>query len=300
MNLVIKIISDYWTLILSLIFGVIISRYFYLKGQKKRIPTYMVRTINLIRGNIQKIGVVDILYSKEKIDNLSVSKIALWNDGKETINSTDIAQKEPIRLVINENYIFLDVKILFQKNNANDFIAKISDDKKSINILFDYFEFEEGIVIQTFHTGSSSYDITVEGKVKSVKEIYRKDIYPSLNIFSMHRNNKPHRETKSRQFLYKRNFYSYFILISGIAMMIFGLIDFLFRNDSDLSFMTIIPIDKSKDLTSILAMALGILYIYVGYIYSRRRIPKSFNVFNESFLNQESTISSSSMSKTKS
>lgn len=171
------------TFILAIL-GILCSVYFYLKGKKCKKPTYILKTTNLVRENIQKIDSVDILYSGNKIKNLSVTKIAFWNNGKDTISCNDVAKKSPIRLTIKDDFIFLDAEIIFQKNQSNDFSIAISNDNKFIDIDFDYFDFEEGIVLQVFHTGAKSSDISMEGQIKSVKEISHKksSVYPFSKV----------------------------------------------------------------------------------------------------------------------
>jgi hypothetical protein len=162
------------------ILGLVFTIYFYFKSKKNRNPTYVVRTINLVRENVKKIDTVAILYSGEKVKNLSISKIALWNEGKETINSGDVALNNSIKIKIKDEFEFLDSEILFQKNSANDFRIQLSEDNKSISIFFDYFDFEEGLVMQIFHTGNTSDDIFIDGKIKSVKKISRREHPNSL------------------------------------------------------------------------------------------------------------------------
>ena len=75
-------------------------------------PIYILRTVNLVRENVQKIDTVNILYAGNKVNNLSITKIAFWNDGKETINNSDVAQNNPIRLIIDKDCIFFHTIIL--------------------------------------------------------------------------------------------------------------------------------------------------------------------------------------------
>ena len=78
--------------------------------------------------------------------------------------------------IINENNenlqrVYTNNEIIYQKNPSNDFNISISNDNKYVDITFDYFDFEEGIVLQVFHTGNKSDDITLVGQIKSVKNI---------------------------------------------------------------------------------------------------------------------------------
>lgn len=83
--------------------------------QKVKQPTYAVRTIRLIEPKIKNIGNINISYLENKIENLSVSKIALWNSGRDTIDYTDVAKNDNLKIIIDSQYRILDCSILFQK-----------------------------------------------------------------------------------------------------------------------------------------------------------------------------------------
>lgn len=265
-------LKDAISLFLTII-SIITAIFFYLKGKKSKIPTYILRTISLVQEKIQKIETVKILYSGNKVDNLSISKIAIWNAGKDTIDHKDIAQNNPIRLIIEENYLFLEANIIYQKNPSNNFNISLSDNNKYIDITFDYFDYEEGIVLQVFHTGNTSKNITLIGQVKSVKKINRKD-NSRLFMFSI-----------DNIFIKKIKTDGNFNLILGWTVLIVGLF---------VIFFSFIPTyiqtpqkeynpDESKFIASITLFILGVIYSLMGYNMVKRKIPKGFNVFNEEF-----------------
>jgi len=73
----------------TFILGSLVTIIIFLVGKKEKKPTYIIRTINLLRDNIKKVDNVKMFYAEKEITNLSISKIAIWNAGKDTINSTD-------------------------------------------------------------------------------------------------------------------------------------------------------------------------------------------------------------------
>lgn len=265
-------LKDAISLFLTII-SIITAIIFYLNGKKSKIPTYILRTISLVQEKIQKIETVKILYSGNKVDNLSISKIAFWNAGKDTIDHMDIAQNNPIRLIIEENYLFLEANIIYQKNPSNNFNISLSDNNKYIDITFDYFDYEEGIVLQVFHTGNTSKNITLIGQVKSVKKIHRKD---NSRLFMSSIDNILSKKIKTG---------SNFNLILGWTVLIIGLF---------VIFFSFIPTyiqtpqkeynpDESKFIANITLFILGVIYSLMGYSMVKRKIPKGFNVFNEEF-----------------
>lgn len=267
-NPILNIIS-----LLLAIIGILFSVYFYFKSKKNKVPTYAVRTINLVRDKVQKINTVEILYSGEKVDNLSISKVALWNDGRDTINKADVALNNPIKVRINGNYKFLDTKILYQKNDANDFSVQISNDKSSVDISFDYFDFEEGIVLELFHTGNTSEDLLIDGKVKSVKSISRRDISVYLLPNSLIKWLRKDKEIVSKKTM--RSISGWIVFLGGIIicfMAVFLPGQVAIRQKGD---------ERSLFLITSLP---GLFYIWFGYRVIKRRIPRGFDIFNEEFL----------------
>ncbi len=259
------------SLLLGLL-GILLSFYFYFKSIKNRIPIYVIRTINLVKEKIQKIDTVKIMYSNREINNLSISKIAIWNDGKETINKNDVANSSPIKININNNFNILDAEILYQKNNANDFKIEIEDNKKCINLTFDYFDFEEGVILQIYHTGNSSEDLNLSGTIKSVKKIIRKEI--SIGMFPSIINNliKKERRIKIKK-MTKLKMLGWFTILMGFYVIV----SFLFIPDESKKIVA-----ESPSKIRWIAL-LGVPYIYSGYQILKRRIPKGFNIFLEEF-----------------
>ena len=162
--------------------------------------------------------------------------------------------------------------ILYQKNSANDFKIDVSEDNKSINISFDYFDFEEGIVLQIFHTGNSSKDISLTGTIKSVKSIKRKDVLnallPSILVKVLRRdNNRPKRKIMNRTL-------GWGTIAAGIFIL-FAL-PLISQNPQPV-------IENSSSYKTLLTSLLGIPYIWFGYRILKRHIPKGFDIFNEEF-----------------
>ena len=259
------------TLVLA-ISGIVFTIYYYYKSKKVKIPTYVVRTINLVREKIQKIETVQILYSGEKINNLSISKIAFWNEGRETINFKDVAKSNSLRVVIEKEFNILDCEVLYQKNPANDFNVKVSEDNKRIDISFDYFDFEEGIVLQIFHTGNANSDIKMTGSFKSVNQIKRKEFSNSIlpKFFTkafVPNNNKSNRSIN-------RSIIGWTMLIIGIIYIVISPF-YIHRTEA-----FALP---SEIYNKILVCSIGIPYIWYGYRTLKRSIPKGFDIFNDEF-----------------
>jgi hypothetical protein len=177
------------------VFSIIISFYLFFKSKKRKIPTYLLKTFNLIRDRVNKIEEVKITYTNQQIKNFSITKAAIWNKGNEIINKTDIAPKDPIRLIIQDEYEILNAQITFVKNEANNFSISIAKDRKSLLIDFDYIYKDEGFTFEVYHTGFSGKNIELKGRIKDAPKFstaeFNKDFmldYIFDNTFGLLRN----------------------------------------------------------------------------------------------------------------
>lgn len=260
------------------VMSIVLSFFFYFKSKKVKKPVYMLRTVNLVRENVRKINTVDILYGGEKVDNLSITKIALWNEGRETVKGSDVAENSPIRLGIDGDCHFLDAEIIYQKKASNGFAVSISEDRKFVDIKFDYFDFEQGMVLQVLHTGNKSGDLTLFGEIMSVGKIRRKgrtasSVPASVDSF-LTKMVVPKRQ--SRQTL------GGMVLVVGLFFVAVALalpfIEIPLRETNP-------ETDKWAGFVSF--FVIGTLYALMGYRMIRRRIPKGFDIFNEEFLSEK-------------
>lgn len=153
--------------------SVLLAILLYYKSRKIKIPLYTIKTNNIIADYISKISLLNVLYSGNQIDNLSVSKIAFWNNGNEPIKNNDIAKKDPLRIILKNNSKLLDAKIIDNINQANNFNLITSDNGSVIEITFDFIAKNEGVLIQVFHTGKTNNDISIEGTIIGGKKLSR-------------------------------------------------------------------------------------------------------------------------------
>ena len=151
--------------------GIATGYIFYLRGKREKEPCYSISEVNLIKGYSSALKDLKIKYKRKPIENLTVGKVAFWNNGKETINKDDIDTALPPMLLAQDNTIILDVKILETTNPANRFSVTLAEDGKSALIWFDYLNNNDGALLQVIHTGISYANYIVYGKIKGVKNI---------------------------------------------------------------------------------------------------------------------------------
>ena len=246
------------TLFLAIV-GIILACYFYRKSRKTKKPTFAIRSLNLVRNFKSKLKELELRYAGQEVEDLTISRVAFWNNGTDTMHSNDIANADPLRVVINPIYEMLDVEVICVNKNANQFrTAKSEKQKSEFKILFDYLDKHDGGVIQIIHTGKTSEDIKVLGTIKGAgKAIYRyiPDIAPAHRLFK------------------KLRIQRLFGIATMIACLCFAIVG-------------LIVIVMSPELKGF-----GFFFLFSGFFLGiayylllvRRRIPSSLSVLEEEF-----------------
>jgi hypothetical protein len=173
------------------IIGIAVTVYSHIKNKKEKKPCFAINYFNLISKQIKEFSDLEIIYQDKPIDNLTISKFAFWNSGKETIYKNDLVKENPLRIVIKNNYIIYGFEIIFISEESNDFKLQLNKEKKEITITFDYLDYGQGVLLKILHSGNSRNDLDLNGKIIGV-----------LNV------NKPHTSFAPTDFLTKSGYFS--------------------------------------------------------------------------------------------
>jgi hypothetical protein len=211
------------------------------------------------------------LYQNDKIDNLTITKIAFWNAGNVTINHGDISKVDPIKISILNEKKFLDAFIISTTNPVNQFSISKVHKESSVLLSFDYIDKNEGIVIQVIHTGNSSSDITVSGTLKGMgKPIHFTSIFNEL----------VHQKYLESPSLRRSTFRS-IALVIGVLLLIEGLLgpEPVGKGASRWIQFPVIPIPAPY--IKLLLIIISILFFVWALIVLREKVPKNLNFFDD-------------------
>ena len=164
---------------LSTIVGVIalaVAYVFYRKSRRSKEPCWSVRNNVLVEGYSSKIHELDIRFKSKQVENLSIARIAFWNQGAETIDRHDIETVNPLRIEANERIEILDVSVSLTNSSSSQFETKLASDRKSARLGFDYLDKRQGAIVQAIHTGIKESDIQIVGDIKGVKQLKKKRV----------------------------------------------------------------------------------------------------------------------------
>lgn len=149
MSEIVKILNTgYFGSALGLL-GLLAAAITFYASRKRKILVYEYRTQILIRGFENEVDGLEIKYNGNPIKNLATTNIGIWNQGRDPIRREDIAPRDPIAIHFREEIVG-DPIILFSKTPASYVSAK--KENRKIIVDFDFLDFEDGAIIQVFHT----------------------------------------------------------------------------------------------------------------------------------------------------
>ena len=163
-----------WIIIISVflaLISIILAVIFYFKCRREKSLIFYIKNYSLIKDFVQKIEGLKIEYSGKNINALTITNIAFWNNGTDTINRTDIPSNDVFSITINSNYDILDANITKVINESNNTKIILSENKKAITIDFEYLDKNEGFILQLFHNTANSENLKINGSIKGFGKI---------------------------------------------------------------------------------------------------------------------------------
>lgn len=149
--------------------SIILAIIFYYNSLRIKKPVFSKQTFRLVNNKLSTIKNIEIKYNDLLLTNLSLTKIAIWNSGKESIRKSDIAENDLLRILSTDKNIIYDCEIINQNDVNNIKVTK--ENEKLISITFDFLDFNEGFILNIYHSGNFSNDLIVKGTLIGAKKI---------------------------------------------------------------------------------------------------------------------------------
>lgn len=176
-----------WAILSTAAFvSIFLAIYFGIKGNKYKRITYSKKTNKIV--SLKNVGVesLRLFFNEKEIEDVSITRIAIWNSGNERIDSTDIVIKKPLKVRLKEGQRntshILDCSIDYITDESifgNTDPAQIELINSTYTILFDYMAPSDGLILQVVHTGEAD-DIDVNCQIKGGKSFDEVDNYGFL------------------------------------------------------------------------------------------------------------------------
>ena len=118
-----------------------------------------------------KLKALSVLYNGKEAESLTITMIAFWNHGNDTISRSDISRLRPLVVDVIDGVEILDVIPIFTSSDACGISVRRKKSEKTYIIDFDYLDPRKGGVLQVIHTGKTPESVWVDGEIKGVKKV---------------------------------------------------------------------------------------------------------------------------------
>lgn len=244
----------------------ILSVVFYIKSNRIKKPRYMIRTISWLAKQEKDETNISLSFGDRLLNGISTTKVAIWNDGKDTISKADVATTNPLQIVIDGQYEILEADIIYVKNKSNNFSLSLDKDNKAAIINFEYFDKGEGAIVRLRHTAPIGKAINLSGSIKSVRKIECVERYYKSNS----------RDTKTRK--KTRKAISWIYILLGAISIVESIIKFC-----KISLSPNLPnIEMNSNLVGVVFLIYGIILLCLPLLLFGHRVPKGFDSFDSS------------------
>lgn len=235
----------------------------YYRSKREKKPRLVISSLNLFNENSKKINGLETMYMGRTVQNVTITRITLWNSGRETIQRNDISPADPLTISINPKFRILESQVLSTKKVTN--VIKLEETEAGLktNITFDYLDYGGGAVIQVVHTGNSSADIKVEGTIVGYGKLKARNKQPESA--------KPLGNTVLPKKFKRLSTYMFYLYTMFILIIVWMHPDVLAHGGS-LFFGKVI-----------VCATINLALLYLWLSRGRKKAPQDFQVFEENF-----------------
>lgn len=169
------------------VIGVVLAVIFYIKSVRYKSLRFELVSKTIIENLKANLDGLEVRFNNVPQERITITRMALWNAGNETITSSDLTEVSPLQISVADGAQVLDAKVLHETDKTNlckvkEIIQPTQDNNvTAIRLSFDYIDQNEGCIIQIVHTGEFLHNIIVEGKLKGARPIRRLE-NPTLRL----------------------------------------------------------------------------------------------------------------------
>jgi hypothetical protein len=152
-----EILNQNWLgTLIGVVAGIIIAYFF---KSRSRLAA-QINTLELVGPNAVLPNDIEFLFRGNKVPNVTMSRIAIWNIGNTTIKGDQIVSSDPLRIITSEGSSILEATIRNRTRQVNDFSCALRQGTSNeIECRFDYLDSGDGALIQLIHTGNDKLKV---------------------------------------------------------------------------------------------------------------------------------------------
>jgi len=148
------------------VLGVVLAVIFYFRGRQVLGLKYEAKSFDLITAKISQLPGFAATYKNRPLENLTASRLAIWNSGTTVVSAENIAPNDKIRISLPEDAEFLNATVTFASSLATNVTVSLEGSRHEAIVHFDYLSPRDGCVISFLHTGKADSVPSMLGSVK--------------------------------------------------------------------------------------------------------------------------------------
>ncbi|MEO6001658.1 MAG: hypothetical protein ABIZ04_17020 [Opitutus sp.] len=271
-----QIVTNPWVQFASIVFGLLGVAYaVVIEKRKTRKISVSKRSFNLVRKHRSAKASLSVKFQGRDVEDLTVTKISIWNSGTDPVRSSDFPEKDQLR--IDSKTTILESEIIQTSHPSCDCgLGQLAAHEQILT--FTYLNPNEGMVVEVIHSGEETRSLNVRGRFIGKGKIIDKNLTFS-GVFGAKFSRK------------KRIQFALFSIVLGAAGVFLPPLTVLFGPISPSNRPTFVVVTYSFMLGA------GLLYMYLGMSLLRMRAPKGLERYDEEFGAQPIHTPTNSMEK---
>ena len=148
--------------IFSILQGFLTARW----SKSRRLLAYATRTFRILRRPLRNLAGLSIIYNASPVDSLSLTRIAVWNAGNESLRRNDIPQTGQPIIYAPDGVNVFEADIIEATSDANDVkLGPVYEPITGYAVDFEFLDPGDGVMVEVIHDGNKSTDIRIHGEI---------------------------------------------------------------------------------------------------------------------------------------
>ena len=170
----------------AIVVAVILAIVVYILTTAEREPVFTISPPELIAQTMSGQEKLKILWDNKQLQNVSSTKIAIWNKGSRYIDKEDISSTDPIRIEPLEKVDILAIQVLKTSRPTLRFSSIIESDTENLESVLIGIEGDEalekwdGALFHILYSGSIECGWRVKGRIKGAPEGFRQTAWERI------------------------------------------------------------------------------------------------------------------------
>lgn len=148
------------------VLGIILAYVFYKNSKPVRLLAVGTRSFPVISKRAESIADLDVRLKGQPASTISLTYLAIWNAGTESLRRQDIPAGEPLMVRAQDGVKILSATLAEATRTTNQVaIGAVNENQASVPVAFEFLNPGDGALIHVVHSGVGKSDLQVVGSL---------------------------------------------------------------------------------------------------------------------------------------